>query len=65
MSLIQRLPIRVRLTLASAVVTAGVLAGVTLVLYVNAQSGLDQSLDDVLDAHAADLRGMARLVGVD
>ncbi len=65
MSLIQRLPIRARLTLASAVVTAGVLAGVTLVLYVNAQSGLDQSLDDVLDAHAADLRGMARLVGVD
>lgn len=65
MNLIQRLPIRVRLTLASAVVTAGVLAGVTLVLYANAQSGLDQSLDDVLDAHAADLRGMARLVGVD
>jgi two-component system, OmpR family, sensor kinase len=65
MSLIQRLPIRVRLTLASAMVTALVLAGVTLVLYANAQAGLDESLNDVLDAHAADLTGMAQLVGVD
>ncbi|MQA73479.1 MAG: HAMP domain-containing protein [Solirubrobacterales bacterium] len=65
MSLIRRLPIRVRLTLASAVVTAVVLAGVTLVLYANAQAGLNESIDDVLDAHAADLTAMARLVGVD
>ena len=65
MRLIQRLPIRIRLTLASAVVTAAVLAGVTLVLYANAQSGVDESLNEVLDAHAADLTGMVRLVGVD
>jgi len=65
MSLIQRLPIRLRLTLASAAVTAVVLAGVTLVLYANAQAGLDESLNNLLDAHAAELTGLARRVGVD
>jgi len=64
MSLIQRVPIRLRLTLASAAVTAVVLAGVTVVLYENAQAGLDESVDDVLNAHAADLTGLAGRVGV-
>jgi signal transduction histidine kinase len=60
----QRLPIRLRLTLASAAVMAVVLTGVSVVLYASFQSGLNSSLDDVLHARAADLTGVVQRVGL-
>ena len=60
----QRLPIRLRLTLASAAVMAVVLTGVSVVLYASFQSGLNSSLNDVLHARAADLTGLAQRVGM-
>jgi signal transduction histidine kinase len=60
----QRLPIRLRLTLASAAVMAVVLTGVSISLYASFQSGLNSSLNDVLHARAGDLTGLAQRLGL-
>jgi signal transduction histidine kinase len=60
----QRLPIRLRLTLASAAVMAVVLTGVSLSLYASFESGLNSSLNDVLHARAGDMTGLAQRVGL-
>jgi heavy metal sensor kinase len=56
-----RLPIRVRLTLAFALAMALVLAATGAFLYVRLQDSLDETIDESLQARAADVStGMAR-----
>ena len=61
---VARLPVRIRLTLASAAVMAFVLTGVSVVLYKSFESGLNTNLDEVLHARAADLTGLANRIGL-
>jgi two-component system, OmpR family, sensor kinase len=51
---VTRLPIRIRLTLAFAIAMAVVLAAIGVFLYVRLASSLDETIDDGLEARAAD-----------
>ena len=54
-----RLPIRLRLSLIFALAMAVVLAGVGVFLYVNLRSALDEQIDDSLETRADDLAALA------
>lgn len=54
----RRLPIRIRLTLAFAVAIAGVLAATGVFLYVRVGSALDRTIDQGLQARAADVAAL-------
>jgi two-component system, OmpR family, sensor kinase len=55
-----RVPIRVRLTLAFTIVMAAVLAAAAAFLYVRLESGLDGAIDRGLHSRAADISALAQ-----
>ena len=59
--LVNRLPIRAKLTLAYSTVIAVMLGGVGLFLYLNFEEGLNSGLDDTLRTRADDVGALLRL----
>ncbi len=61
--LVNRLPIRAKLTLAYSTVIAVMLGGVGLFLYLNFEEGLNSGLDDTLRTRADDVGALLRQEG--